>query len=99
MTRLKIFTSLLIFGVSVIFTFSVLNQSVAQSSGVKICSVFVSGMFRDTISVPMGWNDSVCRRFMKSVGANGYQLGCVFDSNFSLGGTDGELPSKNCGWQ
>ena len=64
----------------------------------KICSVN-NGTFRDTMIVPNGWTASRCNEWRSAVGASVVQIGCVWDSGFSLGADGGWLPPNNvCGW-
>ena len=73
--------------------------ALAQASRTKLCSVVVPDNWRDTISVPSGWNSGTCQSYARSVGATFYQLGCGFSNSFSLGAENGGTPNPNCGWQ
>ncbi len=76
-----------------------LKTATAQTAGSKFCSVVVSGNWRDTTWVPSGWNAGDCRNFRIAVGAETYQLGCIFSSGgVSFGASNGGTPRLNCGW-
>ncbi|MBE9001405.1 hypothetical protein IQ274_25125 [Nostoc sp. LEGE 12447] len=74
--------------------------------GTKLCSAVVSGNWRDTISVPATWNPQTCATFAAKIGAQTYQLGCVFGDSFSWASSrppEGQTkpyisPEPNCGW-
>jgi hypothetical protein len=70
----------------------------ALSGAQKICSAISPNNWRDSIEVNNGWAIAVCRSWTQSVGASQWQLGCVSDTGFSWGATNGGLPSPNCGW-
>ena len=67
-------------------------------TGQKICSVLVSGNWRDTIFIPSSWTSATCKSYMEITGTMAYQLGCIFENSFSFGAADGGIPSPNCGW-
>ena len=69
-----------------------------DTSNSKVCSGFVQGNFRDTIIVSSNWTSGTCQSWMRSIGADSYQLGCVFDNAFSWGNVNGGTPNPNCGW-
>lgn len=70
----------------------------------KFCSVIAAPNFRDTIVVDNGWTGENCRQYCNQVGASTRQLGCFFDSTFSIGAsipcslTTTSRPPSNCGW-
>ena len=66
--------------------------------GLKVCSVYIPGNWRDTVHVPPSWTSATCNNYKIAVGAVTYQLGCIFSNSFKLGANDGGLPSPNCGW-
>ena len=78
--------------------------------GSKMCSVVLSGEWRDTIPVPQSWTSRDCHNFAQALTAQNYQLACVFDGGpgFSFGPAAriqadpnrsiAGLPSPNCGW-
>jgi hypothetical protein len=68
-------------------------------SPLKVCSVFISGNWRDSIIVPTTWVPAQCGQFMTSVGADTWQLGCVSGQDFTWGVTNGGVPNGNvCKW-
>ena len=74
------------------------RTATAQQSGYKLCSVVDSGNWRDSFRVSSGWSDGTCRDFMISTKATSYQLGCIFDDDFSWGEGGLSRPRPNCGW-
>lgn len=67
----------------------------------KLCSIVVSGNWRDTILVPDAWSSGMCVSFMGSLGGTSAQLGCVTNAGFSWGtgsGVSPGIPATNCGW-
>ena len=67
--------------------------------GTKVCSVLVSGNWRDTINVDSQATQAGCREFMNAVKAGEFQLGCLSqDGRVRLGSTGGGRPEPNCGW-
>ncbi len=70
----------------------------AQTTTMKICSVFISGNWRDTVTVPSGWRTGTCLNYKNTVRATSYQVGCVFNNSYSFGAVGGGTPSPNCGW-
>jgi len=68
-------------------------------SGRRVCSAINPGApFRDTIDAGDGWDSDVCARWVRSVGAQVMQLGCVFPNDFAWGTPGGGLPEPDCGW-
>jgi hypothetical protein len=74
------------------------RTAIAQTTTSKLCSVVVGGNWRDTFSVPSGWNAGTCLNFKNAVRANDYQLACAFNNSFSWGAVNGGTPNPNCGW-
>lgn len=74
------------------------RTATAQQSGYKLCSVVDSGNWRDSFRVSSGWSAGTCRDFMISTKATSYQLGCIFDDDFSWGEGGLSRPRPNCGW-
>lgn len=72
------------------------NQALTGAQ--KICSGISPGNWRDTLEVNDGWTASTCFAWTQSIGASQWQLGCVFDTSFSWGVTNGGAPNPNCGW-
>ncbi|MBL0058289.1 MAG: hypothetical protein IPP35_04085 [Elusimicrobia bacterium] len=64
----------------------------------KFCRVTVPNMFAFTTLVPSGWTSGTCANFMASSGGLQFQLGCIFENSFSIGGINGGIPSPNCSW-
>ena len=65
----------------------------------KLCSAFTQGKWRDSFIVPQNWSREQCRLFQMSVGAEIWQLGCVYPNDISLGADNGGVPPKNeCDW-
>ncbi|MFN3693171.1 MAG: hypothetical protein ACK4SL_03710 [Candidatus Paceibacteria bacterium] len=60
------------------------NCTAANGNGLvyKICSVLVSGNWRDTIVVPGSWTSTTCQSFMTAVGATSYAFGCIAGDKF-----------------
>lgn len=58
--------------------------------------------WRETIIVPPNWTAAQCNAFKllttSSLDERAYQLGCLSDTEVSLGNINGGLPSPNCGW-
>lgn len=50
----------------------------------KICSTFVGGNWRDTITVPSTWTNSDCADFMTATGAANYSMGCISNSKIFM---------------
>jgi hypothetical protein len=78
-------------------------ELVDRSSGaMKVCSVFVPNMWRDTFPVPTSWSGADCIAMGREMGANSYQLGCLHTgaspNRYSLGAVGGASPARNCGW-
>lgn len=67
-------------------------------AGTKICSVVVSGNWRDTLAVPPSWTHQDCNKFRQQTGAASYQIGCLLTHGVSWGPPGGAQPSPNCGW-
>jgi hypothetical protein len=64
----------------------------------KLCRVIVPNMFTFSTLVPSGWTSATCANFMANSGGLQFQLGCIFENGFSLGGINGGIPSPNCSW-
>jgi hypothetical protein len=66
----------------------------------KVCSVFSSANWRDTILVPNGWAQSTCTSSWKNaVGAGDARVGCMVNNTVSLATCLICLPPVNsCGW-
>jgi hypothetical protein len=73
----------------------------------KLCSVFVPGNWRDTITVDQpGWFTIQCNTYRVAVGATQLQLGCLTPTGFSFGqpyvgqqaGNANFPPDNSCGW-
>jgi len=64
----------------------------------KICSIFVGNVWRDNLLVPSSWTAATCNRLRSTLGASGYQLGCIFENDFSYGPVGSGIPTPNCGW-
>jgi hypothetical protein len=64
----------------------------------KFCRATVPGMFSFSTLVPSSWTSGTCSNFMASAGALQFQLGCIFENNFSIGTSGGGIPNPNCGW-
>jgi hypothetical protein len=67
--------------------------------GQKLCRVLQGKTWRDGVIVPQSWNINQCKDYMLKSGGNGYQLGCVYTDNTTLGGENGSTPSPNCRWK
>ena len=64
----------------------------------KAC-VFETGNVMSTTPVPDSWTASSCSSYAGAIGATSYRLACIFDNDFSIGASVGDLiPPKNCGW-
>lgn len=67
----------------------------------KLCSIVVSGNWRDTILVPDTWNSGTCVSFMGTLGGTSAQIGCLTPTG-ALFGTGSSfspgIPAVNCGW-
>jgi hypothetical protein len=75
------------------------SVAIAQTVPTKLCSAVVPGTFRDSIPVPSTWRAIDCRNFASSVGANIYQLGCIYAQGAYWGRLNGTPPEANaCGW-
>jgi len=100
MKRIGVLAGLVLLTVvlSLVSVFGDSRTVTAQSTGPKLCSVVVPGNWRDTFSVPLGWNSGTCLNFRNSVKATEYQLGCAFSNGFSWGSFGGGTPNPNCGW-
>lgn len=66
--------------------------------GSKLCSAVTPDNWRDTINVPDGWVADDCRKFMQSVAANTFFVGCLDDAGVRFGAAGGAAPSPNCNW-
>jgi hypothetical protein len=66
----------------------------------KLCTVFISGNWRDTILVSNGWTRERCLTdWRQHVGASQARLGCITNGSFSFASTSGTPPPDNsCGW-
>lgn len=69
-----------------------------DASGTKVCSVFVPSNWRDSVNVGAGFTRQACIDYMRVVGANNFQLGCLYTNGIGFGLPNGGLPAQNCGW-
>lgn len=73
-------------------------------NGLKACSPFQPGNWRDTFQVPATWTQQDCQAYAVASGATDYQLLCLFPNAFSRGAQRGTSdpspapPPSNCGW-
>ncbi|MBD1864716.1 MULTISPECIES: hypothetical protein [Trichocoleus] len=98
--RLVVGIILVILTMSFMMTLNSFNMAVAQDQDYqKLCSGFVDGNYRDSISVPFTWKIPACQRYAESIGADYYQLGCLSPNGFSWGEPNGGPPGRNrCEW-
>lgn len=67
--------------------------------GQKLCMVMLGKQWKDGLVVPQGWNINLCMDYMRKTGGTKYRLGCVYNDNVVIGGENGTIPDRNCGWQ
>jgi hypothetical protein len=62
----------------------------------QVCSVYVGGAFRDSITVPDGFSIAACRDFQVKAGCFHYQLGCATPTGIAFSSED--AGAWGCGW-
>jgi len=73
-------------------------------AGEKLCTIHRKGdsgdAWRETIPVPSSWTPYHCEQHRLQVmpSSSYYQLGCLWETEITLGTAGGGLPSPNCGW-
>ena len=75
------------------------NSIAPLEKGQKLCRVLQGKTWHDGVIVPQSWDINQCKDYMLKTKGSGYQLGCVYTDNTTLGGEDGSTPSPNCGWR
>lgn len=62
-----------------------------NSTDLRVCSVALSGNWRDTFNVPSAWDVSICSSYGISIGVTGntagYGLGCALPTGVTFGST------------
>jgi len=74
------------------------SNAKAGATGTKICSVFIPSNWRDSVNVGASFTKASCRAYMVTVGANQWQLGCLYSDGIGFGHPNGGVPAQNCGW-
>ena len=95
----------LIFSPSAAFhgiTFPDTSVQVTSASGQlgygKVCSIVVSGNWRDTMMVPNDFTRAACVQWATAAGASVGLPGCITSSSVWLAASSGGVPSPNCHW-
>ena len=74
------------------------SNAKAGQTGTKVCSVFIPSNWRDSVNVGASFTKESCRQYMITVGANQWQLGCLYSNGIGFGPPNGGVPAQNCGW-
>lgn len=74
------------------------SNAKAGENGTKICSVFIPSNWRDSVNVGASFTKASCKEYMITVGANQWQLGCLYSNGIGFGHPNGGVPAVNCGW-
>jgi hypothetical protein len=67
--------------------------------GSKICSVYVTNTWRDSVNVGPAFTKQACIDYMTVEGGTQYQLACLYSNGIGFGQPGGGLPAQNCGWK
>ena len=59
--------------------------SCSDERGCKLCSEFVPGNWRDTVTVAETWSPATCLAYAKAVAGTMWQLGCMNRDSFVFG--------------